>query len=163
MKVTHVIKAIHISPIEVKISADRRLVFQFITNFGTTASESGVSSRVLSREKNGLLVEFETEVPVLFGMRKMFRTVERVTLYEPERVEFEEIEGPLAMRRERLILDELGANTCFRYEANFAMKRGMFGWLLGLLFARPKLKHAVQAHLMGIGETFETRDKTVGL
>ncbi len=157
------LKAIHVSPIEVKINAERRLVFQFITNFGTTASESGASSRVLSREKNGLLVEFETEVPVLFGMRKMFRTVERVTLYEPEWVEFEEIEGPLAMRRERLILDELGTSTCLRYEAKFAMKGGVLGWLLGLLFARPKLKHAVQSHLMEIRETFETRNKTVGL
>jgi len=72
------LKPIHISPIEVKINAERLLVFQFITSFGTTASESGALSRVLSQEKNRLLVEFETGVPVLFGMRKMFQTVERV-------------------------------------------------------------------------------------
>ncbi len=157
------LKPIHIPPIEVKINADRRLVFQFVTNFGTKASGSGVSSRVLSREENSLLVELETELPVLFGVRKMFRTVERVTLHEPEWVQFDEIEGSFAMRQERLILEETGANTCLRYEANFAVKGRVFGWLLGLLFARPKLKHAVQAHLMEIRETFETRDNTVGL
>ncbi len=158
-----VLKPIYISPIEVKINADRRLVFRFITDFGTPASESGTSSRVLSREKNGLIVEFETEVPVLFGIRKMFRTVERVTLHEPEQVEFEEIKGPLAMRQERLILDKLGSGTCLRYEANFRMKGSALGWLLGLFFVRPKLKHAVQAHLMEIRETFETRNKAVSI
>ena len=81
------LKPIHILPIEVKINADRRLVFQFITNFGKTAPESGASSRVLSREENGLLVEFETEVSVLFYVATprldFIREIERTFLQRP--------------------------------------------------------------------------------
>ena len=146
---------IRLSPIEVQINAPRNLVFRTLTDFGSTNARSEASSRVLSREGSRLLVEFKTRIPVLFGRRKVYRTVEWVTLHEPERVDFEEMEGPLAMRRERLILVE-EESTHFRYEAELGVRGWVLGWFLGGLFIRPKLKRAVREHLEEIHKTTET-------
>ncbi len=99
---------IRLSSIEVQIHADRRLVFRFITAFGAETLGSEASSRVLSRDDGRLLVEFNTPGPSFLGKRKVYRTVEWVTPHEPERVEFEEAEGPFAMRQERITLEEEG-------------------------------------------------------
>ncbi len=146
---------IHMLPIEVKIDANRRQVFQFITSFDASPSDAGASSNIISREENRLLVEFKTPISIPFRKRKIFRTVERVILQEPERVDFEEVEGPFAMRRERIILLEKEGKTHLQYEANLGMKGWIFGWLLGLLFVRPRLKRAVQEHFKEIKETVE--------
>lgn len=146
---------IHLAPIEIQIPAARSLVFRFITTFGTANSGSEMASRVISRENDSLLVEFNTSLSVLPGVRRVVRTVERVTLHEPELVEFEEVEGPLAMRRERLVLEEGGGETCLRYEADLGVRGWVPGWLLGVLFVRPKLRRAVREHMEQIREDIE--------
>ncbi len=146
---------IHMLPIEVQINANRGKVFQFITTFGASLSDVGASSEVLSREENRLLVEFKTPISMPFRKQKIFRTVERVILHEPESVDFEEVEGPFAMRRERIILQEEEGKTHLQYEADLGMKGWIFGWLLGMLFVRPRLKRAVQEHFRTIKETIE--------
>ncbi len=145
---------IRILPIEVQIDANRGKVFQFITTFGASLSDVEASSEVLSREENRLLVEYKTLTSVPFRRQKIFRTVERVIPHEPESVDFEEVEGPFAMRRERIILQEEG-KTYLQYEADLGMKGWILGWLLGVLFVRPKSKHAVQEHFRAIKETIE--------
>jgi hypothetical protein len=148
---------IRFSPIEVEIRAHRRLVFEAITAFGAAAPGAGPSSRILSRDDGRLLVEFKTSVPLFFRMRKVFRTVERVILQEPEQVEFEEVEGPLAMRRERIVLDEEDGGTRVRYEAELGVGGWALGWLLGVLFVRPKMTRAVREHLQEIKESIEAQ------
>ncbi len=148
---------IRISSIEIQIHARRQMVFQSLTAFGTKTPGSETSSRVLSQVEGRLLVEFETSVPLLFGKRKVFRTVEWVTPHEPEMVEFEEAEGPFAIRRERLILEEEGKSTRLKYEAEFGMRGWILGWLLGILFIRPKLSHAVREHMTVLKETIEAQ------
>ena len=151
--------SIRLSSIEIQINAERRQVFQFITTFGAATSGAEMSSRVLSRDDGRLLVEFKTPVPILFGVRKVVRTVEWVTPHEPERVEFEEVEGPLAMRRESLILEEEGGGTRLRYEAELGVRGWVLGWLLGVLYVRPKLERAVREHLKEMRETIEVQAK----
>ncbi len=148
---------IRISSIEVLIHASRQMVFQSLIAFGAETPGSEPVSRVLSQDKGRLLVEFETPIPLLFEKRKMFRTVEWVTPREPEMVEFEEAEGPFAMRRERLILEEEGESTRLKYEAEFGMHGWVLGWLLGVLFIRRKLGHAVQEHMCILKETNEAQ------
>ena len=116
---------IRLQPLEVHIHADRRLAFQVITAFGAAGQEGEASSRVLSREEDRLLVEFQTPGPGLFGRRKVYRTVEWVTAIEPERVEFETVDGPLSMMRDRFILEEQAGCTLLRYESEFGTK----GWV----------------------------------
>lgn len=148
---------ISVSSVEVQIRARRSQVFEAITAFGAAAPGAGPSSKVLSREDGRLLVEFTTEVPLIFGMHKVYRTVERVTPWEPEQVDFEEVEGPLAMRRERIILEEEEECTRIRYEAELGLGGWVLGWLLGVLFVRPKLIRAVQGHLKEIKESLEAQ------
>lgn len=148
-------RPIHLSSIEVHINADRSQVFQFIATFGTQISGAETSSQVLSHEDNRLLVEFKTSIPVFFRMRKTFRTVERVTLHKPERLDFEEVEGPFAMRRESIFLHEEEGKTHLQYEADLRMRGWILGWLLGMLFVRPRLKRAVRDHFKEIKEKTE--------
>lgn len=146
---------IHISSVKEQIVAPRGRIFEFMTDFGSETSVSETHSKVLSRDGEKLLVEFRTLVPVLFGLQKSFRTVEEVILHEPESIEFREIEGPLAMRRERIVLSEESDITQIQYDAEFRVKGWLLGWLLGVLFVRPRLKRAVKKHLKQIKATIE--------
>ena len=148
---------IRLQPLEVHIHADRRLAFQVITAFGAAGQEGEASSRVLSREEDRLLVEFQTPGPGLFGRRKVYRTVEWVTAIEPERVEFETVDGPLSMMRDRFILEEQGGCTLLRYESEFGINGWVAGWLLSVLYAKPRLKRLMGEHLREIKETIEAR------
>ncbi len=148
---------IRLSPIEVEIRAHRSLVFEAMTAFGEAAPGAGPSSRVLSRDDGRLLVEFKTSVPLFLGMRRVVRTVERVILHEPEQVEFEEMEGPLAMRRERITLEEIDGGTHVRYEAELGVGGWVLGWLLGMAFVRTKLGRAVWEHLQEMKESMEAQ------
>ena len=78
--------AVRLEPQSIHIRADRRLAFQVLTAFDTPAAAADSATR--------LLVEFHTEGPGLMGGRKVYRTVEWVTPHEPDRIEFEGVEGP---------------------------------------------------------------------
>ena len=120
--------SIRIPPEEVHIEADRRLAFQVLTAFGASSS-----SRVLAEEGGRLLVEFKTPVKGLFGRRKVYRTVEWVTPREPDLIDFQGVEGPLAILHDRFVLEQDGACTVLRYESEFAVRGWWAGWLLGML------------------------------
>ena len=149
--------SIRIAHIEEQIQAEQHRVWQYITTFGTEDNGSETSSRILSNDNGKMLVEFKTPVPLLFGMKKVFRTVEQLTLHEPELVEFEEIEGPFASRREHISLQQRGTGTKILYEADFAVGGWLAGWLLGILLIRPALKKAVRQHLAEIKHAIEVQ------
>ena len=146
---------IHLSKIEVQINAGRRQIFQFISAFGDQTTAGEPSSRILSRQDDSLIVEFITPVPLPFRINKTVRTVERVTLYEPERIEFEEMEGPFAIRREYITLDEQEGTTRLQYNALLGIKGWVPGWLLGVLFVRPMLRRVVGKHFDEMREKLE--------
>jgi carbon monoxide dehydrogenase subunit G len=147
----------HIAAIEIEIQASREVVFQVLTDFEAATSGSGTDSHVVSRDNDMLLVEFRTPVPVLFKLRRTFLTLERVTLHGSERIEFEEVKGPFAIRRERIVLEEGGEGTKMIYEAEFGLKGWALGWLLGVIAVRPKLKGAMRRHMKEMKETIEAR------
>ena len=146
---------IQISAIKEQIAAPQSRIFEFLTDFGSDTAVSETHSTVLSRDGEKLLVEFKTAVPILFWLRKYYRTVEEVILHEPESIEFRKIEGPLAMRRERIVLSEESDISQIQYDAEFRVKGWPLGWLLGVLFVRPRLKRAVKKHLKQIKATIE--------
>ena len=148
---------ITIRPIQVHIHADRRLAFQVLTAFGAATEEAGASSSVLSQEAGWLLVEFHTPVRILFGWRMDYRTVEYVTLHEPEQVEFDTVEGPLAMMHERFTLQEDGGCTLLRYDGRFGLVGWLGGWILGVMYVRPLLNRFMRRHMMDMKETMEAR------
>lgn len=151
---------VRLPPQEVHIHADRRLVFQVITAFGASQGIEEGASQVLRREDDGrLLVEFHTPGPGLFGRRKVYRTVERVTLHEPERVEFDGVEGPLSLLRDRFTLEADGNCTQFRYESEVGLRWWLLGWLVTTLYVRPLLRRMMRQHLEELKDTIEARAK----
>ena len=143
----------------VHMQADRRLAFEVITAFGAAQAAGPGSSRVLRTERDdgALLVEFHSHVPALRGGRRTVRTVERVTLHPPERVEFEDVEGPLPVLRDRFGFVEAEGCTDFRYESTFALKGSVLGWLVGRLYVRPLLGRFMREHVEELRSAVESR------
>ena len=148
---------IRLPTVEAEIHADRWLAFQVITAFGTSSPGSDASSRVLSNDNGRPLVEFRVPMPGLFGGRKIYCTVECVTLDEPETIEFEGVKGPLPLLRDRFTLKERGACTRFRYESTFGVRGWVAGWLIGVLMVRPMMKRFMLKHVQEMKETVEAR------
>jgi hypothetical protein len=148
---------IRLRPAEVHIHADRRLAFQVITAFEAAAGGLEARPKILSREGGRLLVEFHTPVRGLFGGRKVYRTVEWVTLDSPKGVEFEGVEGPLSRLRDRLVLSEEDGCTRLRYESEIGVGGWAVGWLVGVLVVRPLMARFMREHLRELKETIEAR------
>jgi hypothetical protein len=75
---------------------------------------------------------FQTPTEGLLGRQKVYRTVERVTLVEPERVEFEGMEGPLTLLYDRFLLKVDGTAPCCATRARWVYEGGCWaGSLLG--------------------------------
>ena len=142
---------------EIHIHADRRLAFEVITAFGARSQPSQGRSKVLERQGDQLLVEFHTPVRGLLGLRRVYRTVERVALHPPEAVEFEGVKGPIRLLRDRLVLVDEGGCTRLRYESQIGLGWGPFGWLAGRLLVQPVMQRFMRGHLKEMKETIEAR------
>ena len=147
---------IRMDPVEIHIHADRRLAFQVLTSFGAKQPDGG-SSSVLREEGGRKLVEFHSLIPTLTGGKKVYRTVEWVTLHEPEEIGFQGAEGPLALLRDRFVLEDVGGYTRFRYESTFGSKGWIFGWLVGKLYVKPLLGRFMREHARRLKVTIEER------
>ena len=149
---------IRLKPVELHIHADRRLAFQVLTAFGAR-QDNGSSSTVLKEESDRKLVEFHSVIPTFGSGPKTYRTVEWVTLREPEEIRFEGMEGPLDLLQDRFLLRDLAGCTLFRYESTIGVKGGIAGWLKGQLLVRPTLSRFMRAHSLKLKETIEARAK----
>ena len=149
---------IRMDAVEIHIHADRRLAFQVLTAFGT-AQPDGSSSRVLRDEGQRKLVEFHALIPTAAGGKKVYRTVEWVTLHEPEAIDFEGVEGPLDLLRDRFVLDDVAGCTRFRYESMFGLKGWVVGWLAARSRVKPLLGRFMREHTHQLKATIEERAK----
>jgi len=151
---------IRLKPVELHIHADRRLAFQVLTAFGTRQAD-GSSSLVLKAEGHRRLVEFHSSLPTFrrghTRGQKVYRTVEWVTLREPEEIRFEGVEGPLDLLEDRFVLLNLDGCTLFRYESTIGIKGGIAGWLKGQLLVRPTLSRFMRNHSLQLKQTLEAR------
>ena len=146
---------VNAKPETVHVHADPRLAFQVLTAFGAAMPGSEGSSKVLSEDEGHLLVEFHTPVKGLLGRTKVYRTVEWVTRHEPEAVDFEGVEGPLTLLRDRITVEAQGNCALLRYESQFGLKWGVAGWLLARLLVRPVMQRFIQTHLSELKEAIE--------
>jgi hypothetical protein len=149
---------IRLRPVELHIHADRRLAFQVLSAFGARRDD-GSSSAVLKDDGARKLVEFHSVIPTSWGRSKTYRTVERVTLLEPEEIRFEGVEGPLDLLQDRFVLRNLDGCTLFRYESTIGIEGGLAGWLKGQLLVRPTLARFMRDHSLRLKETIEARAK----
>ena len=149
---------IRLKPVELHIHADRRLAFQVLTAFGARQDDGG-SSTVLKDEGDRKLVEFHSVIPTRRGKQKAYRTVEAVTLCEPDEIRFEGVEGPLDLLKDRFVLQDVAGCTLFRYESTFGLRGGLAGWLRGQLVIRPVLRRFMREHSLKLKKTIEDRAK----
>ena len=144
--------------VSIHIHADRRLAFQVLTAFGA-GGQGQAGSKVLQREDDRLLVEFHTPGISLTGRRRVYRTVEWVTFREPEVINFEGVEGPLAMLRDQFDLQEEGGCTRLTYTSEFGLPGWVIGWALGRLVVRRMLHRTMVEHMEELRVTIEERAK----
>ena len=139
----------------IHIHADRRSVFEMLTSFGDDDPGFEDLTRVLSKQGDRVLVETRTQKCGVVGGCNIYRTVEWVTPREPGLIEFETVEDPLPMTRDRYVLEEWGDCTVLHYESRFSSKGWLPGWLIGVLVAKPALKRSMREHLEGVKRTIE--------
>ncbi len=149
---------IRLPPVAVHIHADRRLAFQVLTAFGARQDDGG-SSTVLRDEGHRKLVEFHSVIPTPGDPRRIYRTVEWVTLHEPDEIRFEGVEGPLDLLHDRFLLENVDGCTRFRYESTIGLSGGVAGWLRGQLMVRPVLRKFMRGHARKLKATIEERAK----
>lgn len=148
---------IQLTPVECHIHADRRLAFQVLTAFGARQEEG--SSRVLADQGARKLVEFETPIGSSRHGTTLCRTVEWVTLREPEEIRFDGVEGPLALLQDRFVLSDEHGCTRFRYESTIGLRGSIIGWVYGRRHVRPTLERFMQRHSRRLKVAIETRAK----
>ena len=148
---------IRVPTAEIQVQADRRLAFQVLTAWGAAGPDGAPTAKVLETNADRVLCEFYTPVNAIFGLKWVQRTVEWVTLSEPERIEFEAIKVPLPLLLCVWTLDELGACCLFKYDSIIALHGSVIGWIFGILFIRPMFKRLMQEHLVELKQTIESR------
>ena len=142
---------------KVTIDAPRELVFQMLSAIGKgrLPGAEGESSRVLERDGNTIIAEFMTP-----SGKSIYRTVERVQLYPPERITFCHLEGPLTYSDEAFDLIEQDGGTELRYcgeiECRVPFLPGM-GWLTALTYVRHKYNSVIRNHMDSIKMAAEAR------
>ena len=148
---------IRIPTAEIRVQADRRLAFQVLTAWGVASPGAKPTARVLERTADRVLAEFHTPVSTYFGLKWVQRTVEWVSVAEPERITFEAVKAPLPLMLCYWSLDEWGDCCLFKYDATIALSGSIFGWILGTLLVRPMFKRMMRQHLIELKATIEAR------
>jgi hypothetical protein len=154
---------IDIEPEVVMIRADRRLSFEVVSAFRSRRSNPIRSIRVLEREddNNRVLAEFSSPVHLPFGKTLTLKTVESVTFFEPEGIEFvlPEPNWTFSVLEDRFTLEDVDGWTRFRYESRFGVPGWILGWVIGKLVIQRMIKQHMREHLAELRETIEARAK----
>ena len=139
-----------------RIGAPRELVFQMMSHFGRgrLPGDNNESSRVLERDGNRLIVEFQTKA--LFAT---YATVEEVNLFPPERITFEHQSGPLHCAREEFKFEDVGnRQTDLTHSGEFIWSTfPLFGWFGGVIYTRPVFERTLVKHIAQVKEAAEAR------
>ena len=141
----------------VHIEAPRELVFQMLSAIGkgSLPGSEGESSRVVERQGDTIIAEFFSR-----SGKRVYRTLEEVRLFPPERITFHHIEGPLVFSQEAFILTEADGGTDFSYfgevECRIRFMPGI-GWLTAVTYVKPKYNALIRNHMAGIKAAAEAR------
>jgi len=152
----------------VTIRAARSRVFKLFSSFGSDEPSgdmnqqaernhhppNGEAAHVVEREGNRLLVEFTSRQG-----RKLYQTLEEVRLYPEERITFRHLKGPLHHASEEFRLEEIPEGTRITYTGQIECLMPFLpgiGWLVALLYVRPKYGSVVKRHMGLLKEAAES-------
>lgn len=143
------------------IRAPRSRVFQVFSSFerdnqsaGHQPSENGEGVNVVERDGNCLVVEFTSREG-----RKLYKTLEEVRLYPEERITFRHLKGPLNHASEEFRFEEVPEGTRMTYTGQIECRMPFLpgiGWLVALLYVRPKYESVVKRHMELLKEDAES-------
>ena len=150
------------------IKAPRSRVFQVFSCFskeerpgekgnqpaGNQPSENDEGATVVEREGNRLVVEFTSR-----DGRRLYRTLEEVYLYPEERITFRHLKGPLHHASEEFRFEEAPEGTRITYKGQIECRMPFLpgiGWLVALLYVRPKYGSVVKRHMEILKEAAES-------
>jgi len=150
---------IRVPTADIHVHADRRLAFQVLTAWGASGPDGRPTSKVIEERGDRVLCEFYTPVKMFVGPTWLQKTVEWVTVKEPEKIEFDAVKAPLPMLLCSWSLDSWGECPHFKYDATIALHGSVLGWLFGLAFVRPMFGKLMRRHLEEMRETIEARAK----
>jgi hypothetical protein len=139
-----------LGPIEVRIAAQRDLVFELISApyLGGAPGDSGV--HVLAAGGDLVVAAHDTNVHFYTA-----RTVETVRFEPPKRVDFKLLTGPVPHAVEYFALEETGEGTELRYGGEVGIDFFFLGRLAGRYWVRGQWERAVREHLEEIKERAE--------
>lgn len=142
---------------EVFISAPRELVFQMLSAIGrgSLPGNQGESSRVLERDDDWIIAEFQTTTG-----RRTYRTVEEVRLYPPERIAFRHLESPLSYSEEEFLLKEVEGGTVLSYHGDIECRMHWLpgvAWLVAWIYVKPKYDSVIRDHMDRLKTAAEAR------
>ncbi len=146
---------VNLSDQAITINAPRSQVFQMFSSFGDgkPSDETGEGATVMERHGNRLLVEFVSR-----DGRNLYRTLEEVTLYPEDRITFRHLKGPLHHASEEFRLTEVLEGTHIAYQGQIECRMPLLpgvGFLVALLYVRPKYGSVVKRHLGLLKEAAE--------
>ena len=128
----------------VEIEAAPSLVFEVIAAGGRTIEERSPTERI---------VAFRSQVS-----GRTIETVEHVTLYPPERIEYIWLEGPLPAVRESIaVAPAAHGSSRIRYEGRFQPAGNLIQRLAARVVVRRAFDRAVRAHLAEVKRLAEER------
>ena len=145
-----------LKPQSIEIDAPRELVFQLLTAFrrGRVSGDNTESTKLISEEGDTKIVEFTTRAGWF-----TYRTLEEVTLFEPHKIAFKHLEGPLHFSEETFTLDETSdGGTILIHSGSFIWSRvPLFGWFGGVIYTRPMYHRVIRKHLAVVKQASEAR------
>ena len=148
---------VKLSDKSVYINAPREMVFQMLSSFGkgSLPGVQGESSRVLERDGDTIIAEFMTT-----SGKRVYRTMEKVQLYPPERITFEHLQGPLIFSEEEFNLAEKDDGTELRYYGEIGCRIPLLaglGWIIAKFYVKPKYDAVIRIHMSALKTAAEAR------
>lgn len=139
----------------ITINAPRPLVFGMFFSFGEgyPPNEYGERATALEQSGNRLLMEFVSREG-----KRLYRTLEEVTLFPPERITFRHLKGPLRHASEEFQFAEAAAGTSITYRGRIECRMPWLpgvGWLVARWYVRPKYGRVVKRHMSQLKDAAE--------
>jgi Polyketide cyclase / dehydrase and lipid transport len=131
-----------LGPIEIRIAADRDLVFELISAPYLHRAEKVSGIEVLVRGDDLAVAAHHTKVHFYTAI-----TVEAVKFEPPGRVGFRHIKGPVPYGVEEFALEEVDGDTELRYSGEVGIDFFFLGRIAGRYWVRPQWERAVREDL----------------
>jgi hypothetical protein len=139
-----------LGPIEIRIAADRNLVFELISAPYLHRAENASGIEVLARGEDLAVAAHLTKVHFYTA-----RTVEAVMFERPTRVAFTHLSGPVPHAVEEFVLTEANGQTELRYAGEVGIDFFFLGRIAGRYWVRPQWERTVREHLQELAERAE--------